>query len=105
MIEDRTITATEIDWRGITIRVSYEPNFLNSDSPYVPAHLQIESIVPARAALPITETGYKSHFVDPGRIEDVGGPVAYALAWLEAVAGEKWWREREVAGRQLDLFG
>lgn len=104
MTNNRNIITTRIDWRGITLRISYEPNWLNSNSDYHPAHLQIEAVSPARAELPITETGYRSHFVDPGRIEDAGGPVAYAITWLNAVAAEKWWREREQASRQLALF-
>lgn len=104
MTNNRNIIITETIWHGITVRISYEADWLNSASAYHPAHLQIEAVKPERAALPITETGYKSHFVDPGRIEDAGGPVAYAIAWLDAVAAEKWWREREQAARQLSLF-
>jgi hypothetical protein len=71
---------------------------------YRPADLQIRSVGPDRAEPPITETGYKSHFVDFARVEAAGGPVVYAIAWLDTVAAAPWWRPRQVEGRQLSLF-
>lgn len=62
-------------------------------------------MAPERAPLPITETGYKSHFCDRREIEAAGGPVAYALAWLDMAADSKTWREACAARRQLSLFG
>jgi hypothetical protein len=43
-------------------------------SQYHPTHLQIEAVQPPREPLPITETGYKSHFVAIEAIEAAGGP-------------------------------
>lgn len=68
------------------------------------AHFDIRSITPARAALPFTETGYRSHFVHPSEVEAVGGPDAYVLAWLNEASGSQQWREFEAAGQQLSLF-
>jgi hypothetical protein len=33
--------------------------------------------------LPITETGYRSHFTAPETAAPFGGPVAYVIAWLD----------------------
>ena len=64
------------------------------------AHLEIRSTEP----LPITETGYHSHFCHPSIIDDEGGPVAFVLAWLDALAKTKKWRANEFARHQLSLF-
>lgn len=34
---------------------------------------------------PISETGYRSHFVHPQHIEEEGGPVAHVQAWLRTL--------------------
>lgn len=95
------------DWQGITIEVVYEPNWLNianRDSDLPSAHLDIRSVKPERAPLPITETGYRSHFLHPEAIEEVGGPVAYVEAWLNDMARSSEWREYQGRSRQLSLF-
>jgi len=51
-------------WQNIEIEARYNPSQWN-----VIAHLEIEAINPERAALPITETGYLSHFHEIGSIE------------------------------------
>ena len=56
------------------------------------------------APLPVTETGYLSHFVLLGVVEDAGGPGAYVNRWLDAEAQKPIWRRVEGAWRQLDLF-
>ncbi|MDI1228253.1 MAG: hypothetical protein PSY14_11270 [bacterium] len=61
--DNKTIEAEkfQLEWDGITISIHWEPQWLNSDT-YDVAHFDIHSIQPAKAALPITETGYLSHF-------------------------------------------
>lgn len=96
-----------IDWRGVTVAIRYEADWLNMcrhGSRYYTAHLEIEAIGPARAPLPITETGYRSHFTSPAVIAEAGGPVAYALAWLNSEARTPAWRAEERQSRQLNLF-
>jgi hypothetical protein len=64
-------------WRGIEIEVTYTPLKWG-----VIAHLEIQSIAPRNAPLPITATGYRSHFRPPGTIEAHGGDVtAQVVAW------------------------
>ena len=41
------------------------------------AHLDITTIEPPRAPLPITETGYRSHFLHPDEVAAYGGPEAF----------------------------
>lgn len=98
-----TLTTT---WNGITIEISYEPcwlsirDHLGNDV----AHLQVRSVSPPRAPLPITETGYRSLFTSPKAVAAFDSPVAFVLAWLEEEALTPAWRSREFAARQLSLF-
>lgn len=69
------------------------------------AHLEIESIQPPRAPLPITETGYKSHFHHCGTVEANGGDVvAQIIAWLNEEATKPEWRVYAAKSRQGELF-
>ncbi|MFB7143372.1 hypothetical protein ACWGMK_00745 [Agrobacterium deltaense] len=92
-----------LNWRGITIEVTYERNWLNCKR-YSPCHLTITTIAPARCPLPITETGYRSHFTDPEFIEQAGGPLAFVIAELDAAADSASWRKHEAENQQLSLF-
>ena len=87
-------------WQGIEIEAIYEPNKWQ-----VIAHLEIRSINPERAPLPITETGYKSHFHEIGTIEALGGDVvAQVIAWLDEEAEKPDWKTYVEASRQYTLF-
>lgn len=91
-----------LEWNGILIEVRYDPCWgcLPDDI----AHLEVETISPARAPLPFTETGYRSHFISPDAITAAGGPVAYVDVWLETASDTPAWREREQAARQFSLL-
>ena len=108
MSSDRSIVTETFDWRGITVQVEYEADWLGAAARgsklIASAHLQLRSIVPERAPLPVTETGYRSHFLAMGVVEAADGPVAYATAWLDAAASSPAWRDYEQASRQLSLF-
>ncbi|ONF47353.1 hypothetical protein [Methylobacterium radiotolerans] len=92
-------------WRGVALRIQWEPQFLNTGARVQPGHLQIESIDPQRAPLPITATGYLSWFTSPALVQDSGGPVAFVLQWLDAEASGPAWAQAETDRRQLSLFG
>ena len=49
--------------------------------------------------LPVTETGYRSHFIPAGTVAEHGGAVAFVTAWLEHEAARTGW-----SGAQLSLF-
>ncbi len=87
-------------WEGIEIEATYSPIRWG-----VIAHLEIESIQPARAPLPITETGYLSHFHACGTVEASGGDVvAQVIAWLDEEAAKPDWQRYAAASRQGELF-
>jgi hypothetical protein len=85
-----------LDWQGREIEVAYQPHSFAGC-----AHLQIR--VRHGRPVPITETGYRSHFTSRGDVEQLGGPVAYVETWLNVMAETKAWR-RVAGGRQLNLF-
>lgn len=96
----------ETVWNGVKISISYEPRWLNLADDYGldTAHLEIEAIAPERAPLPITETGYRSHFTTAHAVAAMGGPVALVRTWLDEEAASPDWRQHEAAARQLTLF-
>lgn len=102
-MKNRVIQTFEAVWTDIAIAVAYEPDWLSLKDGMV-AHIEVRSIQPEREPLPITETGYKSHFTGRQNIEALGGPVAYVLAWLDAEAKSAKWRAADAARRQLSLF-
>jgi hypothetical protein len=89
-----------LTWRGIEIEARYTPLQWK-----VIAHLEIESVAPERAPLPITETGYRSHFHQPGTVEANGGDVvAQVTAWLDEEAEKLEWKRHVESCRQFSLF-
>lgn len=89
-----------LTWRGIEIEARYTPLQWK-----VIAHLEIESVSPERAPLPITETGYRSHFHQPGTVEANGGDVvAQVIAWLDEEAAKPEWKRHVESCRQFSLF-
>lgn len=87
-------------WQGIEIEVTYTPRKWS-----IIAHLAIRSTKPEGAPLPITSTGYLSHFHQPGTIESHGGDVvAQVAAWLDEEASGPEWLARVEAMRQGELF-
>lgn len=79
-----------IDWHGQALAVRFCATWLGDDT----AHLEIVSS--NGEPHPISETGYRSHFVNIAQIEEAGGPVAYVESWLRAVD--------DGSTRQLSLF-
>jgi hypothetical protein len=84
----------EFTWRGISIHVLHVPEW----------HSTIEWIeieTKDRIPLPITETGYRSHFVPMGSVAASGykDAAVFVQAWLEHEANKTGWN-----GVQLALF-
>ncbi len=63
-------------WRHATCRVRHTRNYISTSW----SHIEIEVLTPKGAPLPITETGYKSHFLDEDILQAAGGPVAFFTA-------------------------
>lgn len=87
-------------WRGIGIEAIYTPLKWNTI-----AHLEIRSVAPEGGALPVSGSGYRSHFHQPGTIEAQGGDVvAQVIAWLDEAAAAPEWQQQQEASRQFSLF-
>lgn len=86
-MEKHTIT-----WRGIALEITFTPEKFGMVD-----HIEIMS--EGRVPLPVTETGYRSHFIPAGTVAAHGGAVAFVTAWLEHVAARTGW-----SGAQLSLF-
>lgn len=99
-------TRYEIQWLNpvsnerITIRITHARDYLSSGSD----HIEVESIRPKKAPLPITETGYRSHFMPALELMNAGGPVTFVTAWIEQEAKGKAWSKTATAKAQGDLF-
>ncbi len=99
-------TRHEIDWvnpvtnRTVRIRITHGREYLFASSD----HLQIESIDPEKAPLPITETGYLSHFISPLALANAGGAVTFVTAWIERETKGKAWTKAAAKKAQGDLF-
>ena len=86
-------------WRGIELTIRHCANWCT-----MVGMDHIEVISAERLPLPITETGYKSHFVPPEQIAEIGTPVEYVMAWLDHAGDSAEWKKVEFEARQLSLF-
>jgi hypothetical protein len=101
-MEKQEITLT---WQGITIDVSYVPDYSDSFAKiqgWKLAHLELKRR--DKGQLPMSETGYRSHFTAAANIESFGGPEGYTKAWLDEEGKSKVWQEHVSQERQLKLF-
>lgn len=87
----------KVTWRGIELVIEHTPNWAVSFD-----HIAITTI--DKAILPITETGYKSHFLPLDQIAKYGDAVAYVLAWLEHEGESEAWKKHEAKIAQMELF-
>ncbi len=69
------------------------------------SHFEIRSRKPDKAPLPITNTGYLSHYFDPNIVDfsDIG-VVQFISDWLDREAAMSKWQERIECERQHSLF-
>lgn len=93
-----------IRWRGITIEVTFTPERFSAGKLHASDHIEVRSIEPPKAPIPVTETGYRSLFLPAGDVEEYGGVERYVLDWIEGSAKSLAWREYEANGNQLSLF-
>lgn len=86
-------------WNGIKIMVIHTPGYCK--------HMEIDHIelhAEDRQRLPVSETGYRSHFLHESQVEPYGSALAYVQAWLDNEAMKPEWRAYVENARQLNLF-
>ncbi len=81
-----------ISWRGVEIEITFTPEKFGMVD-----HIELRT--ENKAPLPVTETGYRSHFMDKGAVAHHGGAVAFVTAWLDHEAERTGW-----SNDQLCLF-
>jgi hypothetical protein len=101
MKTERHINTEMLEWQGITLSVSYERDYATMTGL---THLSIHVLEPSTSKLPITETGYRSHFLSEVEVAELGGPLAYVRAWLDAEAATPEWQAQQQAARQMSMF-
>jgi len=81
----RTTEIYRMDWKGHLLEITYEPDWLPASiTGQDIAHLQVRSIYPTDAPLPIAPDGFYSHALPLSIITAAGGPVDYIDVMLEA---------------------
>jgi len=92
-------------WQGIELQIRHCPIWFSSgDDDFVTQHIEIRS--QNNRILPITETGYRSHFMNGAEAltEFDNDPVAFVLWWLDEEAKNLAWKRKDEADRQGSLF-
>jgi hypothetical protein len=81
-----------IVWRGVAVEITFTPaRFSTVD------HIELRT--DDKTPLPVTETGYRSNFLQIGHVAAHGGAVEFVTAWLDFEAARIDWK-----GAQLSLF-
>ena len=84
----RTTETHRMDWNGMLLEITYEPKWMPARIVGEEiAHLQVRSIYPTDAPLPIARQGYYSNALPASIIAAAGGPVAYVDVMLAAEGG------------------
>lgn len=99
-------TTETLIWQSYVIEVRYDPDpfSMASHTGEAMSHIEIRAVKPEKAALPITETGYKSHFTPKGNIDKYENPVVFVKEWLEYEAQSEEWKVAQENARQMSLF-
>lgn len=81
-----------ITWCNVQIEITFTPEAFGMAD-----HIELRT--QNKAQLPVTETGYRSHFTNKGTVAEHGGAVAFVTAWLDHEAERTGWNND-----QLSLF-
>ena len=92
-------TTSKIEWRGILLIVRTQADYLWQGQ----SHIEVYVARPKRAIIPITQTGYRSHFIATEELSLAGGAVAFVTAWLDSEAASKAWQRAEIRAQQLSF--
>ncbi len=80
----------KIIWRGIEIEITFTPEKFG-----IIDHIELRT--QNKTPLPVTETGYRSHFIQAGTVLHFGGAIAFVTAWLDHEAGCAAWNSTILA--------
>ncbi|MCA0371421.1 MAG: hypothetical protein LCH83_01140 [Proteobacteria bacterium] len=98
-----TVQIIKKSWNGINIEIHYARIYFKLGKDYTLSHIDLYS--ECERPLPITETGYRSHFFEARELEGYKDIWAYVLAWLNHEAeNNKDWKIVRAKSTQLSLF-
>ncbi len=90
----------EFEWNSILISLNYQHLRWG-----VIDHMTIKTIDPPDAPLPITETGYCSHYIEPDALDYFDkDPVKYIMSRLDELGAQPAWQKQQDEARQYSLF-
>lgn len=87
-------------WRCIEMSATHSPNYISAGW----SHIELRVLKSKGRPVPITDTGYLSHFLDEADLKAAGGAAAFFRAWLDREADSKAYRKALARWQQLDLF-
>lgn len=96
----RPTSTVRFTWNDIVLSVRHQQDYSSKGWD----HIELRVVAPKGAILPITVTGYLSHFLTPADLKASGGPKAYFIECLERQSKSKKWKIEEFKSRQGDLF-
>jgi hypothetical protein len=88
---------TTIIWQGLRLTVRHQPDWAAGFD-----HIEITS--ERRLPFPISETGYRSHFLHGDALKEYGNAESFVRAWLAEAEQSASWRRMRDASRQPSLF-
>ena len=110
----RRVTTKRLVWREYTLRIRYTYRYQRHryfNGTRFQGHvtfdmLEVEVLAPHDPSLcPLTESGYRAYTLRTGDLRNAGGPVAFVRRHLDDAARDPRWIKRDLAARQLNLFG
>ncbi len=96
-----------LNWSGIEIEVIFKRSYSEIYEKiygYVLSHIEIRSVRPHHAPLPITDTGFRSIFMTEPEVLEHGGAVNLVLSLLEERAKSEAWTKANEKAKQYQLF-
>lgn len=92
-----------IHWQGIEIEITYIESYSKSYERiygYPLTHIELRS----KERLPITETGYRSHFSPAPLLSEFKTLKDFVRGWLDQEAQCPEWKQYQENSKQLALF-
>ena len=87
---------TMIEWEGCAVAITCTRNWLNTGY----HHIELNCDTP----LPVSATGYRSHFIARDELDQFDSLVDFVREWLNEAARSKEWQRYVQDSRQLKLF-
>ena len=102
-----TIHNLTLEWEGISVDIEYNDEWSNfPELNHYVHHIAIKRR--DKGQLPMSETGYRSHFMAGTNKEDALQPYENAIdlvkAWLDEAGKSKKWKAYVASQKQLTLF-